>query len=400
MPDDILGGQGATLLMAIVIVAIALLALVAVFWLIRARSSSTFIRGGRARQPRLAVLDAAAVDTRRRIVLIRRDDVEHLVMIGGLTDVVIESRIVQSGDPAAAAPKPPRAAVQAQAPARAEPAGGEPASPRPAPARQPVSNAERASWEEPARVQPKPAAIASAPAASQPATRALSAKDRPAGTQSPLSPVSYGAAAGALSTATAIKADPGVEAEAADILESARSRVFEEQPPSREPETPALIQSPRAEEAPQHTAGQQAYAEPAERTPVAATSEPRLQAPAGYDEILSDDDFGADDWDFEDPFDEPAPTAQTGPQTVPQPPQQTNTPADPGLDFESVLAAELSDDLAGNPFVQETVGEQKAAEPTPPEAEPAPEVQGETKPSRDTLEAEMERLLGDLSRKP
>jgi hypothetical protein len=39
------------------------------------------------------VLDAAAVDARRRIVLVRRDDVEHLVMIGGPTDVVIESGI-------------------------------------------------------------------------------------------------------------------------------------------------------------------------------------------------------------------------------------------------------------------------------------------------------------------
>jgi len=32
---------------------------------------------------RLAVVDAAAVDGRRRLVLIRRDNVEHLLMIGG-----------------------------------------------------------------------------------------------------------------------------------------------------------------------------------------------------------------------------------------------------------------------------------------------------------------------------
>ena len=70
MPDNILGGQGATLLTAIIIVAVALLALVGVFWVIRARASSTFIRGGKSRQPRLAVLDATAVDTRRRLVLI------------------------------------------------------------------------------------------------------------------------------------------------------------------------------------------------------------------------------------------------------------------------------------------------------------------------------------------
>jgi len=35
----------------------------------------------RGRQPRLAVIDAAAVDGRRRLILIRRDNVEHLLMM-------------------------------------------------------------------------------------------------------------------------------------------------------------------------------------------------------------------------------------------------------------------------------------------------------------------------------
>src|SRR5690606_30623460 len=55
-------------------------------------------RGGKNRQPRLQVLDAAAVDTRRRLVLVRRDEVEHLAMIGGPTDIVIESGIKSSQD--------------------------------------------------------------------------------------------------------------------------------------------------------------------------------------------------------------------------------------------------------------------------------------------------------------
>ncbi|MEQ8479210.1 MAG: flagellar biosynthetic protein FliO [Hoeflea sp.] len=393
MPDDILGGQGATLLMAIVIVAIALLALVAVFWLIRARSSSTFIRGGRARQPRLAVLDAAAVDTRRRIVLIRRDDVEHLVMIGGPTDVVIESRIAQSSEPGFTVPRPARTAVAGQPPSRPQPSVSAAESPPGAPVGQASAASAPASWEEPARVHPKPAAAAPSPAAASPP----SAKDRPAAARSALSPVAYGAAAGTLATATAVKTDPMVEAEAADILESARSRVFEDQPPAAESEVAAARQSPQPEQAPRDTTGQQPHAEPAENAPAAPPSEPRLAAPAGYDEILSDEDFGAADWDIEDPFDEPAPTLQAGPQTVPQPPQQTNAPAEPGLDFESVLAAELSDDLAVDPFEGESAREPAAEEPAQPE--PAPEVEGETKASRDSLEAEMERLLGELSKK-
>jgi flagellar protein FliO/FliZ len=55
----------------------------------------------RGRQPRLAVVDAASVDGRRRLILIRRDNVEHLLMIGGPTDVVVEPNIVR----AAAAPR-------------------------------------------------------------------------------------------------------------------------------------------------------------------------------------------------------------------------------------------------------------------------------------------------------
>jgi flagellar protein FliO/FliZ len=52
----------------------------------------------RERRPRrVAVIDAAAVDRRRSVVLIRRDNIEHLLMIGGPTDVVIEPNIVRTG---------------------------------------------------------------------------------------------------------------------------------------------------------------------------------------------------------------------------------------------------------------------------------------------------------------
>ena len=46
--------------------------------------------------PRLAVIDAAAVDGRRRLVLVRRDNVEHLLMIGGPSDIVVEPNIVRA----------------------------------------------------------------------------------------------------------------------------------------------------------------------------------------------------------------------------------------------------------------------------------------------------------------
>ena len=42
---------------------------------------------------RLGIIEQANVDGRRRLLLVRRDDVEHLVMTGGPVDVVIETGI-------------------------------------------------------------------------------------------------------------------------------------------------------------------------------------------------------------------------------------------------------------------------------------------------------------------
>jgi flagellar protein FliO/FliZ len=63
----------------------------------------------RERRPRrIAVIDAAPVDARRSVVLIRRDSVEHLLMIGGPADLVIESNILQAAVKRQPAPPPTR----------------------------------------------------------------------------------------------------------------------------------------------------------------------------------------------------------------------------------------------------------------------------------------------------
>ena len=106
MFQEILAENGTKFVIAAVVVLLGLLCLALVLWIIRGRPSSPFIRGGRNRTPRLAVLDAAAIDTRRRLVLVRRDDVEHLIMIGGPTDVVIETRIATAAESTQPAEKP------------------------------------------------------------------------------------------------------------------------------------------------------------------------------------------------------------------------------------------------------------------------------------------------------
>ena len=94
MMEDFIGAYGNRLIVAVVGVGVALLVLAIALWLLRRRSGSApFIRGGRNRQPRLQVLDATAVDARRRLVLVRRDDTEHLLLLGSHGDLVIESNI-------------------------------------------------------------------------------------------------------------------------------------------------------------------------------------------------------------------------------------------------------------------------------------------------------------------
>jgi hypothetical protein len=72
---------------------ILLVIVLVIIRLVRSLTFGTFVAGGRNRKTRLAVMDATAVDSHRRLVLVRRDDIEHLLLIGGPTDVVVEREI-------------------------------------------------------------------------------------------------------------------------------------------------------------------------------------------------------------------------------------------------------------------------------------------------------------------
>lgn len=87
-------GSPITFIVAFIVV-LALIGVAA--WLVRRFAGSRIgANTQRGRMPRLAVIDAAAVDGRRRLVLVRRDNVEHLLMIGGPTDIVVEPNIVRA----------------------------------------------------------------------------------------------------------------------------------------------------------------------------------------------------------------------------------------------------------------------------------------------------------------
>src|SRR5215831_1342095 len=94
---DTLFGEGQSGLKVVLFVIVVLGLLALAFWLLRRSGGGRLGDDAtRGRQPRLAVIDQETVDSRRRLVLIRRDNVEHLLIIGGPSDVVVEQNIVRA----------------------------------------------------------------------------------------------------------------------------------------------------------------------------------------------------------------------------------------------------------------------------------------------------------------
>jgi flagellar biogenesis protein FliO len=269
MLDDVVGAYGSRFLLAAGGVGLALLLLIIVLWVIRSRAPSPFVRGGRNRQPRLQVLDAAAVDARRRLVLVRRDDVEHLIMIGGPSDIVIESRILpvaaeqpESADrpqpveqrpisvvrPETPPVSPPRPPVAARVEPAAEPTFSAPVSPEPRP-------------------RPEPSAVAppvvTSPLPAEPVTAPLSAeRDNPLRAVPPQPrPQERPAAPPAAQPAPFHDASS-----AAEILDAARQRVLPQQRIEPEVSAPSVQNMPAAARVAPGTAEDDAAAQSAAAT--------------------------------------------------------------------------------------------------------------------------------------
>ncbi|HEX4765561.1 MAG TPA: hypothetical protein VH414_04710 [Lichenihabitans sp.] len=85
--------------LAFISIFVALLALFVILLVLRRMLFGRRLKasgGARTRQPRLGFVDAVDLDRHRQLVLVRRDNVEHLVMIGGPNDLLIETTIVRA----------------------------------------------------------------------------------------------------------------------------------------------------------------------------------------------------------------------------------------------------------------------------------------------------------------
>lgn len=67
--------------------------IVTLAWLLRRYGLGEGTRSALGRKKRLTTIEAASVDARHRLVLVRRDDIEHLLLIGPGDSLVIETGI-------------------------------------------------------------------------------------------------------------------------------------------------------------------------------------------------------------------------------------------------------------------------------------------------------------------
>lgn len=86
----------ANFVLALVFV-LALIALVA--WAYRRFMTGGQMLGGLRGPGRIQVVEVRPIDTRRRAVLIRRDDREHLILLSPTSETVIETGIPADGAP-------------------------------------------------------------------------------------------------------------------------------------------------------------------------------------------------------------------------------------------------------------------------------------------------------------
>lgn len=120
---SLFGGSENTILTTILALAIVLVLIILGLWALKVlfKASNNL---GRGRNRRLSVVDIVAVDPKRQLLIVRRDNVEHVILTGGPQDLVVESGIpVERQTPPARRPVPAAApSVETGPSVRAEPA--------------------------------------------------------------------------------------------------------------------------------------------------------------------------------------------------------------------------------------------------------------------------------------
>jgi flagellar protein FliO/FliZ len=426
-----------------VIAFVIILVLVALFGLVlrRLTGGRLLLPGqdrGRARQPRLGIVDIYDLDRQRQLILLRRDNVEHLLLIGGPNDVVIETNIVRVAGarlpvaPADAAPerteptfeRPPeparpqiepngRPSIESQLAARLGSLVGRPAGDKFGSEQDPSPIA-TASAPAPARVEPvlKPSAVKLAtPPGSIPSPSPAPTPLRPGlssrseSSAPPVRPVSPAAP-----TPSGPK-PPAPEPQVARVLPRPEPRPVPPAPPPAPPVSPGRTPQPPAPERSADAAVLSDMArqleEALKRPPASATTTPNRVLPVLDDPRREEDDLLV-------PPPRPAPPPRTGSvrpeSTRPEPVRPESARPEPAKAEPSRPEPPRPDQARPEPQRSEQArpepprpapppppAPQRAAPPPPPGAPPHSQQaarQVDDPFSVEEIEAEFARLLG------
>jgi flagellar protein FliO/FliZ len=101
--QSVFGSDGSPIVQYVVIFAVIFAALAAIVFTVRRLTGRSLAlpgrTGSRGRQPRLGIVDVYELDRARQLILLRRDNVEHLLLVGGPNDVVVERNIQRTQRP-------------------------------------------------------------------------------------------------------------------------------------------------------------------------------------------------------------------------------------------------------------------------------------------------------------
>lgn len=358
---------GLSILLLVVVVALAV-------WLVRTLRSPLNLGGspGRSGRPqRLAITDAFNLDRDgRKLVIVRRDNVEHLLLIGGPNDVLVESSIVRGER--SLRDRAGRGMAESEFIGHDAPHTSEQSRPdAPAPVSAPMPPATPAATAPTMTLTPPPFRPATPPPAAKPAQpaaprlddefeRALSAmqniqrQEQPRAPQPAAQAPAYSAPPAPAFTPPAIPVAPVMSAPAAP-------------PPA--PATPVT---------------------PAPVAPAPARTEPVSEMARRLNEVLQKPLSGS----LRPPFNKPIPPVPGTMNSAPRPAPAAPTPPAP-QPLLPPLPPELDFPAEQNiPAPQPPAPPAEAAAPAPaPSPSPAPKAL-ENELEMDLLEEEMARLLG------
>lgn len=93
MLDDLFGETGGAIAQFILALFVVLILILIVAWLLKKLGGGRF-GASNSGQAELAIIDTLAIDPKRRLVLVRHGKLEHLLLIGGGSDEVVERSII------------------------------------------------------------------------------------------------------------------------------------------------------------------------------------------------------------------------------------------------------------------------------------------------------------------